>query len=96
VLSEKLSKPAVMVVIPAATAMAKPLLFIVATDVLDELQLTSEVKSWVVPSENVPVAVNSWLNCRGMLGLAGVITMEDKAAEVTVSVVLPEILDGGK
>jgi hypothetical protein len=44
-----------MVVVPTATAVAKPLLFIEATDVLDEFQATSEVISLDDPSENVPV-----------------------------------------
>jgi hypothetical protein len=42
-------KPAVMVVVPAEMAVARPLLFTVATDVLDEVQATSQVTSWVVP-----------------------------------------------
>ena len=39
---------AVMVVVPSAMAVAKPLLLIVATDVLDELQVTSVVISSLV------------------------------------------------
>jgi len=42
---------AVMVVLPAATVVARPLLFTVATDVLDELQVTCAVISRLVPSE---------------------------------------------
>ena len=54
-----LPEVAVMVAVPLATAVAKPvLLLIVATEVLDELQATVVVISWVVPSKNVPVAVN--------------------------------------
>ena len=49
---------AVIVVVPAVRPVASPLVFIVATAVLDELQLTCVVTSWVVPSEKVPVAVN--------------------------------------
>ncbi len=51
VFPEILSEVAVMVVVPAATAVARPLLFIVATDVSDELQATWVVRSWLVPSE---------------------------------------------
>ena len=36
---------------PAATAVARPLLFTVAMDVLDELQVTCAVISRLVPSE---------------------------------------------
>ena len=39
---------AVMVVIPGAMAVARPLLLTVATDVLDELQVTCVVISWFV------------------------------------------------
>ena len=48
---------AVIVVRPEATAVASPLLT-VAAPVLDELQVTDAVKSCVVLSVNVPVAVN--------------------------------------
>ena len=91
-LSEILPEVAVMVAVPAATAVARPLLLTVATDVLDEVQVTCVVISWVVPSEYVPEAVNCWVVPTGMLGLAGVTAMEDRVAEVTVRVVLPEIL----
>ena len=47
---------AVMVVVPAAADVARPLLFIVAIDGFDEFQFTSEVMSVVEPPENVPVA----------------------------------------
>ena len=40
VLPEILPKVAVMVVVPVATAVARPLLLTVATDVLDEFQAT--------------------------------------------------------
>ncbi len=53
---------ALMVVVPAATPEAKPLepaaLLIVATAVVDELQVTDAVSTCVVPSEYVPVAAN--------------------------------------
>ena len=45
VLPEILPKLAVMVVAPAVTGVARPLLLTVATDVSDELQVTCEVKS---------------------------------------------------
>jgi hypothetical protein len=66
------------------------LLSIVATDVSDELQVTCVV--WVVPSEYVPVAVNRWGTPAGMLGLGGVTARDNRVAEFTVRVVLPEIL----
>ncbi len=91
VLPETVPEVAVTVVVPAARAVARPLMLTVATNGLDELQVTCADISWVVPSENVAVAVNCWVVSPGMLGLAGVTSMEDRVAEVTVRVVLSEI-----
>ena len=53
---------AVMVVVPVPVLVAKPAvgdeLLMVATLDADELQWTEAVRSWVVPSLKVPVAVN--------------------------------------
>ncbi len=53
---------AVMVVVPGATAVASPFepaaLLTDATPAVDEFQVTAAVRFCVVPSENVPVAVN--------------------------------------
>ena len=49
---------AVMVAVPAAMAIARPLLSTTATNGFAELQVTSVVTSKLVPSEYVPVAVN--------------------------------------
>ena len=86
---------AVMVVVPVATPVARPVLApTVATDVLDEVQVTSMLISWVVPSEYVPVAVSCWATPTGTLGLAGVTAMEDRVTEEedTVRVTRPEML----
>ena len=83
-----------MVEVPAATAVAKPLLFTVATEVVDELQMTWVLVSKLVPSENVPVAVNCTVipgGVLGMLGLAGLSDMELRVTKVTVMVVIPEM-----
>ena len=82
---------AVMVAVPATAAVAKPLRLTVATGVLDEIQMTSVVISWVVPSEYKPEAANCRVTPPGMLGLAGVTDMEDRVAEVTVRVAFPEV-----
>jgi hypothetical protein len=93
VLPEIFPEVAVMVVpVPTATAVARPLLFTVAIDVLDELQVTCAVISRLVPSENVPVAVNGWVTPTGILGLAGVTAMEDRGGAFTVRIVLPNEL----
>ena len=49
------------------------------------------VRSWVVPFEKVPVAVNCVVVPRAMLGLVGATSIETSVAAVTVSVVLPAI-----
>jgi hypothetical protein len=50
-LPEMLPRVAEMVVLPAATGVARPLLLTVAIDIFDELQVTWVVISWLVPSE---------------------------------------------
>ena len=66
---------AVMVTTPGEMAVARPLLLIVATDGMDELQVTSEVISRVVWSLKKPVAVNFWVAPTVTCGLDGVTTM---------------------
>ena len=87
---------AVIVVEPAAVEVANPLepaaLLIAATPVLDELQVADAVRSCVVLSEKVPVAVNCFVVPCAMLGLVGVIAMDKSVAGVTVKVVDPEML----
>ena len=51
---EIIPEVAVMVAVPAATAVARPLPLTVATDGLEELQVTCVVTSRVVPSEYGP------------------------------------------
>jgi hypothetical protein len=85
---------AVMVVVPAAAAVARPVLSIVATDVSDESQVTCVVISKIVASEYVPMALNCWVAPTNMVGLAGITTMEDRVAEFTVRVVLPGGIEG--
>ncbi len=92
VLPAILPKAAVIVAFPAAAPAARPLLSTVAADVLDELQVTCAVISWVVPPEYVPNAVNCWVFPAGTLGLAGETAMEVRVAAVTVKVVLPAML----
>ena len=88
----KLVAVAVMMALPAATAVAKPLLpLMLPIEALDEFQVTDTVISWLVPSEKVPMAINCWEAPTGMLRLAGVTAMENKVADVTVSVMLTEI-----
>jgi len=95
---EILSRLAVTIAVPAATAVARPLLLIMATEWFDELQVTCVVISWLLPSEYVPVAVNRWaIPTLSMVALAGVTDMGDGArvAEVTARLVLPEMVEPG-
>jgi hypothetical protein len=81
-----------MVVVPAATAVARPLLTIVAVAVLEEVQVACVVISWVVESEYVPVAVNCWVAPAAILAVPGVTAIEFKVAPVTVRVAVFEVL----
>ena len=65
-----------MVAVPLATGVARPLLLTVATVIWDDLHVTCMVISWLFPLEYVPEAVNCWVTPTGMLGLAGVTDME--------------------
>jgi hypothetical protein len=93
---EILPDVAVMIVEPAATELASPLepaaLLTVATPAADEPQVTTVVRFCVVLSEYVPVAVNCRAVPLTMLGLDGVTAIDTRVAEVTVSVVDPDII----
>ena len=84
-----LDTAAMMDVSPGPTAMTCPLLFTVATEVIDELQEDIRVISWVDPSVYVPIARNCWKAPTGMDGTA---VTDDREAEVTVRVVVGEKL----
>lgn len=89
---DMLPNVAVITAVPTATEDALPLVpATVATDVAEELHVAEAVKSCVVLSENVPVAVNCCVVPRAMLELAGVTAIDTSVAEVTVSVVEPVI-----
>jgi len=89
VLPEVIPEVAVTVVVPAATAMARPVLLTVATDGLEALQVTCLVISKLVPSEYTPEAASCWVAPKGIFGLDWVTDMEASAAEVTVRAVAP-------
>ena len=100
-LPEILPDVAVMVTLPAATAVTKPLLSMVTTlpatgltvapCVLDVLQVTCELISCSVPLEYTPVAVNCWVNPTCISELGDVTRMETKVAEVTVRTAFPDL-----
>jgi hypothetical protein len=86
---------AVIVVEPLAPAVAFPLepevLLIGATPISDDVQITNDVISCVVLSENVPMAVNCWVAPMGMTQFIGVTARDTSIAGVTVNVVVPEM-----
>ena len=67
---------ALMFVVPARPPVAKPDALIVATAVLELDQVAVAVKSLVVLSLNVPVAVNCWVCPSSMEPLPGATEME--------------------
>ncbi len=91
VIPEMFPEAAVMVAIPKPIPKTKPVLSTVATELLDELHVTWFEISDLVPSPNIPVAVSCPVKPRGMSGLVGETEMEERVAEVTVSVVLPTV-----
>jgi len=86
---------AIMLVVPVPTLVATtcvpPTLLTVATDSLSTLHCAVCVMSWVVPSVNVPVAVNCRFVPSGVEASAGVTATETGIAGLTVSVFEPII-----
>ncbi len=85
---------AVMLVLPAATAWAKPLVLMVAAAVLLEVQVALLVMSWVVLSANVAVAVYCCVVAPPMpvtdiCAAVGVMEIDFMAELVTVTVAVP-------
>ena len=88
---------AVMIVVPAAAAVARPfdpaVLLMVATPVLLELQVTVLVKSiGCEASANVPVALNCVVVPVEMMASIGSMAMDMTGKVVTVSMTWPEML----
>jgi len=78
-----------IVVVPALRVLASPaviaLSLIVATEAVAELQCPPAFRFCVVPSENVPVAVNGWVVPRAIVAVGGLTAIETSVAAVTVS-----------
>jgi hypothetical protein len=75
---------AVTVVLPDATPVANPVEEMVATLVELEDQVATPVRSVVVPSEFVPMAVNCWVAPTLTVAPVGVTAIELSVAELTV------------
>jgi hypothetical protein len=80
-----------IVVVPTLSAVARPLTVIEATLEADDFQVTTPVMFCVVPSENVPTAVNCWATPSAIFAFVGETAIEDTVADVTVRVAEPEI-----
>ena len=84
-----LPEVALIVVLPCLRAVARPTDVMVATLVVDEVQVTELVRFWLLPSEYLPVAVYCTLVAIFTVWLAGVTVIDTRAAGPTVKVVLP-------
>lgn len=88
-------KNAVIVALPAATPVASPLLptmsLTVAIDAGDDVHEADCVRSCVLPSANVPMALNCASVCCATLALAGVICSDTSAADSTTTAIVPLI-----
>jgi len=82
---------ALIVDVPVPTAVARPALVIVATEVVAEAQVTWLVKICVELSEYVPVAMNCSVSPLATLRFAGVTAIDLRAAAETVITVEPLI-----
>ena len=84
-----------MLVVPTPAAVARPFepdaLLTAAMLLSEEAQVTAAVRSWVVLSVKVPVAVNCSVSPLAMLGFGGVTWIADSVAPVTVRVVSGEV-----
>ena len=77
--------------LPTPVPVTTPVWSIVAMSPDDELQLNKDVvRSWVVPSEKVPIAVSDFVVPLAREGFGGVIVIEVRTAGVTVTVVVPD------
>ena len=92
VLPEMEPEVARIVVEPAPTAVTRPAVLIVATVPAEELHVAVLVRSCVVPSLNVPVALNCCVWPLVIEELAGVTAIDARVAAVTDIVVLPLML----
>jgi copper chaperone CopZ len=86
--TDPLTEPdvAVIVVVPCATLVASPVVEAMVAPVGSfELHCTVPVMFCVLPSLNVPVAVNCCVTLSGRVGIAGVTEIETSVAAVTVT-----------
>lgn len=82
-----------MVTPPGATPVASPPEEMVAMVLLEDCQVAVAVRSWVVLSAKVPMAVNCWVfpGATGLMVIAAGVTAMETSELATVSVVEPVI-----
>ena len=80
---------AVMLAEPIAILCASPAVLIVAVDSVSDDHVAVLVRFCVLPSVNVPVAVNCCVVPKAIDGVAGVTAIDTSVAAVTVTVVDP-------
>lgn len=78
-----------IVVVPDATACACPSELIVATEFVEEPQVTWRVMSSDDPSLKLPIAVNDWFDPTVMDAVDGVTVIDVSVALLTVNVAWP-------
>src|SRR5437660_2401363 len=83
---------AMTVAVPVPMPVASPVLLTLTVDIVSEAQVTVELRSCVLPSLNVPVAINCCVVPKAMKGFAGVTAIDCRTAAVTLIVVLPLIV----
>jgi len=76
---------ALMVVVPSPVGVAIPVASIIATSISDDVHVTCPIRFSVVPSLNVPVALNCSVAPKAIAGLEGVIVIKLRVASVTVT-----------
>ena len=91
VFPERAPEAAKIVTVPGPIPKTRPVGSTVATVSSDELQVACFEMSKAVPSENMPVAVSCLAKPWGTVVLNGDTDMKERAAEVTVSVVVPAV-----
>lgn len=89
---EMVPRVAVMVEAATPTPVASPVMPIVATEVLEDVQVTVLVMVFTLPSLYVPLATNCFVAPVAIVESTGVTLMDASAAAVTVRTVEPEML----
>jgi hypothetical protein len=67
---------ALIIVVPAVKVVASPVELTLATLGLDEFQFAAPVRSWVLLSLYVPIAVNCWESPTAIEGRTGVMAID--------------------